>query len=85
MYLMKIQIIFCVKKIRSVFNENIDQLYVLKKIRSVFNENTYQFYVLKIRSEKFKSVILRTVLRVFKKSLAPDFEIQKKKSQQTII
>ena len=35
------------KKIRSVFNENIDQLYVLKKIRTVFNENTNQFYVLK--------------------------------------
>ena len=73
------------KKTRSVFNENIDQLYVLKKIRFVFNENTDQFYVLKIIYEKFKSVILRTVLRVFKKSLTPDFEIQKKKSQKTII
>ena len=71
------------KKIRSVFNENIDQLYVLKKIRTVFNTN--QFYVLKIRYEKFKSLILRIVLRVFKKSLTLDFEIQKKKSQQTII
>ena len=50
---------------------------------SVFNTN--QFYVLKIRYEKFKSLILRIVLRVFKKSLTLDFEIQKKKSQQTII
>ena len=73
------------KKIRSIFNENIDQLYVLKKIRTVFNENTNQFYVLKIIYEKFKSLILRIVLRVFKKSLTLDFEIQKKKSQQTII
>ena len=39
------------KKIRSVFNENIDQFCVLKKIKSVFNENTDQFYLLKkIRS-----------------------------------
>ena len=35
------------KKIRSIFNENINQFWVLKKIRSVFNENTDQFWVLK--------------------------------------
>ena len=36
------------KKIRSIFNENIDQFCVLKKkISSVFNENIEKFFVLK--------------------------------------
>ena len=37
----------CKKKIKSVFNENIDQFFRVKKIKSTFNENTDQFYVLK--------------------------------------
>ena len=45
---MKIHISFvCLKKNRSVCNENIDLFCVFKEIRSVFNENTNKFCLFK--------------------------------------
>ena len=41
LYLMKIQISFVFRKIKSVFNENTDN-FVFRKIKFVFNENTDQ-------------------------------------------
>ena len=45
--LLNFKIYNCVTKIKSVFNENIDQFWELKKIKSIYNENTNKFLELK--------------------------------------